>query len=414
MDWTTPLVSQQANFLKRLKSGFSNLLHCEIEDHFSELTVISGQELKKLRDSCWIMAEKYKITAPVRDVFLNNLNGKLGEEVIKNQLNNIISKGNYKEILGDSNKADFNARQWKIFISYIRSYQYLNQFLPGDLFPLGCIRLASNPAIGILVKSCHATADTAVWTITAEEIEKNTVLACVLIHEEVNEAQPEYHLITAGFLPTQLIKTNGTEPTSLTIDNLLYSGGLRSYLEFLQANNFAFDVASPQLAVITSNSTDTNTTNSNSNSVYPAIEIGPWKRPLSLDELLSLETAIQQLKQQQLKATNPATVEPPPNPVQAEPPLAAPPPMPAPTQPSHQSDLNQIWRKVLVHVRPFTMQALLRQHSRLLTFNGQSACIGISSKALFKLDPDWLPKVETSFAKIFMRPIKVSLEVISD
>ncbi|OBQ15067.1 MAG: hypothetical protein AN481_19895, partial [Aphanizomenon flos-aquae LD13] len=71
MDWITLLSSLQSDFLQRFTSGY--LLHCETEGQHSELTIISGDRLKALRRFCWLMAEKYKRTSPVRDVFINNL-----------------------------------------------------------------------------------------------------------------------------------------------------------------------------------------------------------------------------------------------------------------------------------------------------------------------------------------------------
>ncbi len=50
MDWTTPLKAQQVDFIQRLKSGF--LLNCETQGQHSELTVISGERLRKLKDFC--------------------------------------------------------------------------------------------------------------------------------------------------------------------------------------------------------------------------------------------------------------------------------------------------------------------------------------------------------------------------
>ncbi len=44
------------------------------------------------------------------------------------------------------------------------------------------------------------------WPISSEEVEKNAVVVCILIQEDVSEAQSEYHLFLAGFLPTQMIK----------------------------------------------------------------------------------------------------------------------------------------------------------------------------------------------------------------
>ncbi len=59
---------------------------------------------------------------------------------------------------------------------------------------------------------------------------KKTVIVCVLIQEKVNEAQSEYHLFSAGFLPTKMMKLK-TGRTSFAINQLLYAGSLLSYLE---------------------------------------------------------------------------------------------------------------------------------------------------------------------------------------
>lgn len=197
MDWTIPLRSQQADFIERLKSG--HLLHCEKEGQHSELTVISGERLKQLRNFCWEMAEKYKRTSPVRDVFINNLKGKLGEEVVKARLGNFVTEVDYEKKLGGDGKVDFT--------------------------------LSSDSSVGIQVKARHGNIDTLRWSISAEEVEKNAVLVCILIQEEVNEAQAEYHLVLAGFLPKMLINNSGKK--SFKINELLYGGGLQSYLKNL-------------------------------------------------------------------------------------------------------------------------------------------------------------------------------------
>ncbi|ARV58162.1 hypothetical protein BZZ01_05510 [Nostocales cyanobacterium HT-58-2] len=200
MDWITLLRSLQSDFIKRLTSGC--LLHCETEGQYSELTVISGERLKALREFCWQMAEKYKRTSPVRDVFINNLKGKLGEEVVKERLAAFVTEVDYEKRFGvGDGKVDFT--------------------------------LTFDPSVGIAVKSRHGTINKVRWTINSEEVQKNAVVVCILIQEEVNEAQPEYHLFFAGFLPTQMIKLK-TGKISFGIEQLLYGGGLRSYLEDLQ------------------------------------------------------------------------------------------------------------------------------------------------------------------------------------
>jgi hypothetical protein len=197
MDWTTALRSQQADFIQRLKSG--HLLHCETVGQHSELTVISGERLEQLRNFCWDMAEKYKRNNPVRKVFVDNMKGKLGEEVVKARLANFVTEVGYEKRIGGDGKVDFH--------------------------------LTSAPDVGIQVKARHGKIETVRWSISSEEIERNAVLVCILIQEKLSEAQAEYHLIIAGFLPTNMMKMSGKE--SFGIDDLLYSSGLRSYLENL-------------------------------------------------------------------------------------------------------------------------------------------------------------------------------------
>ena len=196
MDWITLLRSLQSDFIKRLTSGC--LLHCETEGQYSELTIISGERLKTLRAFCWQMAEKYKRVSPVRDVFISYLKGKLGEEVVKERLADFITEVDYEKRFGGDGKIDFT--------------------------------LTSNPAIGIEVKSRQGSIDKVRWSISSEEVEKNAVVVCILIQEEVNEAQSEYHLFLAGFLPTRMIKLK-TGKISFGIEQLLYGGGLWYYLE---------------------------------------------------------------------------------------------------------------------------------------------------------------------------------------
>lgn len=142
MDWITLLRSLQADFIKRFTSG--RLLHCEIEGQHSELTVISGERLKGLREFCWQMAEKYKRTSPVRDVFISNLKGKLGEEVVKERLADFITEVDYDKRFGGDGKVDFT--------------------------------LTFDSSVGIAVKSRHGSLDKARWSIGIEEVQKMQLL----------------------------------------------------------------------------------------------------------------------------------------------------------------------------------------------------------------------------------------------
>ncbi|OPH10107.1 tetratricopeptide repeat protein [Cylindrospermopsis raciborskii] len=200
MDWINLLRSLQSDFIKRLNSGC--LLNCEIPGSHSELTIISGQRLKSLREFCWSMAEKYKRSSTVRDVFVSNLKGKLGEEVVKERLADFITEVDYEKRLGGDGKSDFT--------------------------------VTAHPWIGIEVKSRHGDFDKVRWSVNSQEVGKNAVIVCILIREEVTEAQLAYHLFLAGFLPTKMIKLK-TGRISFGIDQLLYGGGLLAYLEDLPA-----------------------------------------------------------------------------------------------------------------------------------------------------------------------------------
>ncbi|MEO1428189.1 MAG: tetratricopeptide repeat protein [Cyanobacteria bacterium J06633_8] len=201
MDWSSLLRSLQSDFIKRLADGC--LLHCQSVGQYSELSIISGERLKQLREFCWMMAEKYKRVSSVRDVFVSYLKGKLGEEVVKERLADFITEVDYEKRFGGDGNVDFT--------------------------------LTANPLIGIEVKSRYGYFNKVRWSVSVDEVQKNAVIVCVLIQEEVNEAQSKYNMVLAGFLPTQMIKLR-TGKISFGIEQLFYAGGLRSYLEHLQAS----------------------------------------------------------------------------------------------------------------------------------------------------------------------------------
>ncbi|AFZ56303.1 GUN4 domain protein [Anabaena cylindrica PCC 7122] len=171
------------------------------QEQHSELTVISGERLKQLRDFCWEMANKFKQQSDVKNIFFNNMKGKLGEEVVKIRLGDFVTEIDYEKRIGGDEKIDFT--------------------------------LTSDPSVGIQVKTRYGYFDKVQWTIDREEIEKNAVLVCILCQEEFSETEKEYGLIIAGFLPTNMIKSIG-DKTLVGIDELLYPGGLHGYLENLK------------------------------------------------------------------------------------------------------------------------------------------------------------------------------------
>ena len=76
-------------------------------------------------------------------------------------------------------------------------------------------------------------------------------------------------------------------------------------------------------------------------------------------------------------------------------------------------DNKQIWSKVVDCLHPPTTQALLKQQCYLVSFDGTSAIVGISSAKLQKLNQGKIPNIEAAFAKVCQRQVKVQLEVAS-
>jgi hypothetical protein len=126
------------------------------------------------------------------------LKGKLGEEVVKSRLDEFVNEVDYEERIGGDGKVDFT--------------------------------MSTNPEVGIQVKTRYGNFNKIKWQISPEESAKNAVIICVLSQGEFDEFQNEYKLVMAGFLPTSMIQTNKGKAL-IGIDELLYAGGLRNYLE---------------------------------------------------------------------------------------------------------------------------------------------------------------------------------------
>lgn len=83
-----------------------------------------------------------------------------------------------------------------------------------------------------------------------------------------------------------------------------------------------------------------------------------------------------------------------------------------PSQPLGQTtaDNREIWSKVVSCLQPPTTQALLKQQCHLISFDGSSAIVGISSAKLQKLHQGKVPNIEAAFARVCQHQVKVQLE----
>jgi len=214
MDWTVPLRSQQLDFMQRLKLGSAALLHCPPEGCYSELIALSGEWLESLQETCWqvVKQQRQHSSADIHKSFVHYFPAQLSRAAIADWLGSAVTEVDPENRLNGASEIDFT--------------------------------LTADPTVSIRVKACQSTFEAAQWVASSTEMEANTVFICVLVQEAIREHCRKYTLVVAGFLPADLMSNNG-DRTVLKIPDLLYGGGLRSYLEFLQADRVT-DLASAQ------------------------------------------------------------------------------------------------------------------------------------------------------------------------
>ncbi|MBC6472345.1 MAG: WD40 repeat domain-containing protein [Hormoscilla sp. GM102CHS1] len=218
MDWTTPLRSLQADFIARLHSDAAVLHHLtnpQLRGYFSEMTIVSGAELAQVRQDCWSVADRLKHLSgqPIYDVFISHFYATMGELVARKYLDGLVSPVDRAGLGADFSRSDRLLR----------------------------VSVDNGGASSILVKVCHGHVDAVRWELPAQSLDKNTVLLCILIREPVTEAQLTYQVVMAGFLPFDIIAFNHGIAT-LAIGELLYAGGLKSYLTSLFTQQIAPDM----------------------------------------------------------------------------------------------------------------------------------------------------------------------------
>ncbi|MDJ0556182.1 MAG: DNA polymerase III subunit gamma/tau [Microcoleaceae cyanobacterium MO_207.B10] len=76
-----------------------------------------------------------------------------------------------------------------------------------------------------------------------------------------------------------------------------------------------------------------------------------------------------------------------------------------------EADLQEIWQRVLAEIKQPGTKQLLQQHGKLLSFNGQLACIGIRFQTWLKKVSDNTSKIEDAFEKVLNKQIKVKIEL---
>jgi ABC-type cobalamin/Fe3+-siderophores transport system ATPase subunit len=72
---------------------------------------------------------------------------------------------------------------------------------------------------------------------------------------------------------------------------------------------------------------------------------------------------------------------------------------------------DEIWQQIIENIEMLSIKALIRQHGCLLSYNGETVQIGISSQVLLKLAQQKLPDIKAAVVKAFHRDLKVGLVV---
>ncbi|HEY9653278.1 MAG TPA: DNA polymerase III subunit gamma/tau [Coleofasciculaceae cyanobacterium] len=94
------------------------------------------------------------------------------------------------------------------------------------------------------------------------------------------------------------------------------------------------------------------------------------------------------------------------------------------SQPTHQDvvphqdnpqldEVEQVWQNVLNHIKFFSTRELLRQHCRLVAFDGSQAAVAVSSKGLLTLAQAKLPEIQRAFESIYNCSVHVILQLLN-
>jgi WD40 repeat protein len=204
MDGIAILRDQQADFIKRLNSNAA-VLHqmkdYQLTGYHSELMVISGTLLNRL--------QKFS-TRQKAEKLPESYQRYIDKDEFKQKLKNSFSKLIVKQYLDPWIKI--------IDKNHDLSPQYGGNFI-----------LNNSENLLIIVQGNLGDRKTVSWSLRPNDIDRNGVVVFVLIEEDFERENYQYNLILAGFLPTEML--DRTQPIlRLTLQDLLYSGGLKSYL----------------------------------------------------------------------------------------------------------------------------------------------------------------------------------------
>lgn len=210
MDWITILRAQQIDFIKRLRSNSSVLHHMKnykLTDYHSELMVVSGNLLNRM--------QKFYHRQQTKN--------------LPKSYQKYISQNEFKEKLQSSFSKLIVQQYLKSIVKVIdKKHQSLKEYA-------GHFCLSLNPSYPIIIEGKVGSRYTASWSVNIDPIPETSTIVFVLIEEnfDFQHKNEEYNIILAGFLPAEMLDRS-QEVVNISIEELLYSGGLKSYLESCQ------------------------------------------------------------------------------------------------------------------------------------------------------------------------------------
>lgn len=208
-NWVKSLTTKQKEFVERLASGRSFLL-CERRNHFSESSILtSSNAIISANDFLKISTTAFRLNNEKNYKEESWLKGKIAEIVTKYQLADLLTE------------VDYNF--------------YPNSGDGGVDF-----KLVDSPDIGIQVKTRwsrdYRRISDAKWSFKQTEIESNQVFLCLLLLS--SGSIDELQVVLAGFTIKNLLSSK--QDMTISWNDLLYCGGLRNHLLYLQTKDPGF------------------------------------------------------------------------------------------------------------------------------------------------------------------------------
>lgn len=242
LSWQVVLQEQQEDFVKRLKDSLSLYplatlscleynLPCNISYHSERIKILFDEDKEiELNNFCLELVDKVNAEYE-QDTFISCKIGKIGEEVIKKYLGNLITDVDYQIYDYGDGGLDFSLINYKNISIQVKT-KTLSRI---TLTKICKDNLNNNDIVNAqieLYENGIDKIDDISWTISEKEIAQNKVLICVLLlnYVEADTIKGNYYdCIIAGFKPTSEIM----HFDNLKIQDLFYIGGIRSWFKLL-------------------------------------------------------------------------------------------------------------------------------------------------------------------------------------